>query len=186
MVKLAGFKLKAMATLLLSTLPFTCAASSGLEFSYGYIPAKNERYDSGASWRLSYLQGIDTTDTFLDNYGIGLRLELSVQRWEDNSPKSKHESNHVFSLNPIFQYQWHFKPMSLYLELGIGVAYVNNTLYLDRDLGSNWLFEDKLGLGLIVNKHHRIGLSYSHYSNAELASANDGADLIGISYGYTW
>lgn len=174
-----------MKTLLFgSMLAFTstCSASSGLEIAHGFSPAKSSALDIGQTWRLSYSHGVHSLDSLLNQYNLNLRLELSLQRWSDDT----HKTNHVISLNPMFQYQWQLEPLSIYLEIGIGAAYIHNTAYLDRDLGTNWLFEDRVGLGVIFNQHHRVGLSFIHYSNADLASINDGADSIGLSYGYFW
>nr|WP_282446602.1 acyloxyacyl hydrolase [Shewanella sp. 1CM18E] len=157
-------------------------ANSSLELAYGVVPAKENGFSRGDSWRLSYSHDLTLFEDFLKSYNIGLRLEASLQRWDDVG----HQANHIVSLNPVFQYLWHFEPMSIFIELGIGAAYVENSIYLDRNLGSNWLFEDKIGMGVIVNEHHRIGLFFMHYSNADLASHNDGADSIGLSYGYIW
>ncbi|MEZ9593112.1 acyloxyacyl hydrolase [Shewanella sp. 10N.261.52.F9] len=168
--------------ILLSLFSSPIYAKSGLELAYGFAPAKNSHLRAGDTWRVSYSQPINHFDDFLSQYNINLRLELSAQHWDELGSTN----NHVFSLNPMFQYQWHFEPMSVYLELGIGAAYSHNTYYLDRNLGSNWLFEDKLGVGIIINQYHRLGVSIAHYSNADLANHNDGVDSISIHYGYLW
>ncbi|WP_162618065.1 acyloxyacyl hydrolase [Shewanella halifaxensis] len=167
---------------ILSIFAVTSMANSSLEFAYGVVPAKESGSNQGDSWRLSYSHDLTMLDDFLKPYNIGLRLETSVQRWDDVG----HQANHVVSLNPVFHYLWHFEPMSIFIELGIGAAYVENSIYLDRNLGSHWLFEDKLGLGVVIKRNHKIGLFFMHYSNADLASHNDGADSIGLSYGYIW
>ncbi len=174
--------MKTLLIIYLLTFTSICCASSGLELAYGLSPAKSSSLDTGQTWRMSYSHKLHSLDRFLNQYDVNLRLELSFQRWHDDI----HNPNHVVSVNPIFQYLWQIDPLSIYLEIGIGAAYVHSTTYLDRDLGSNWLFEDKIGLGVIFKQHHRVGLSFSHYSNADLASINDGADSIGLSYGYFW
>ncbi len=159
-----------------------CKASASLELAYGFIPTKESELKNGNSWRVSYSHKINHFDNFLNDYNLNLRLEFSTQKWHANNASN----NYVLSINPVFQYQWHFEPVSVFIEAGIGVAFVSETRYLDRNLGANWLFEDKLGVGVIINRHHRLGVFFMHYSNADLASHNDGADSIGINYGYIW
>nr|WP_276521554.1 acyloxyacyl hydrolase [Shewanella sairae] len=159
-----------------------CTASASLELAYGFIPTKESGSTNGNSWRVSYSHKINHFDNFLNDYNLNLRLEFSTQKGHANNASN----NYVLSINPIFQYLWQSEPVSLFVEFGIGAAYFENSYYLDRNLGANWLFEDKLGVGVIINRHHRLGVFFMHYSNADLASHNDGADSIGINYGYIW
>ena len=167
-------------SLFLYTIP--CLANTSFELAYGVVPAKESGMQQGDSWRLSYGHKLTRFDEFLQQYNLNLRLEASMQRWQDIN--NRH--NHVVSINPIFQYLWDSQPISIFIEFGIGAAYFENSHYLDRNLGSHWLFEDKFAIGVVLSNKHRIGLFIMHYSNADLASHNDGADSIGLSYGYIW
>ncbi|MEC4725104.1 acyloxyacyl hydrolase [Shewanella sp. D64] len=96
--------------------------------------------------------------------------ESAYHHWQDFLYDDKNGG----SITPSLKYQLHFQYLSLYLEIGIGATYLENQYYGDRNMGSNWQFEDKLGVGIVLFDHHQLGFSYIHYSNANLADNNDG------------
>jgi lipid A 3-O-deacylase len=69
-----------------------------------------------------------------------------------------------------------------YVEAGIGVAVFSNTQYEDNKLGGAFQFEDRLGFGLRFNGGHEVGIRATHYSNAGLASDNDGVESYSLHY----
>lgn len=74
----------------------------------------------------------------------------------------------------------------LYLDLGLGVAYFTKQSISKRQLGSNFLFEDRLGVGVLLGKKQQFEIGYRllHYSNAYLASENNGLNLQLLVLGY--
>lgn len=76
--------------------------------------------------------------------------------------------------------------LNWFADIGIGVAYMQHRDVAMRDLGSNVLFEDKLGLGVLCGKKKQIefGYKFVHYSNAYLAQKNQGLNLHFIMLGY--
>ena len=82
----------------------------------------------------------------------------------------------VLRLIPNIDYAW---PIAPYLDGGIGMALHNTTRIGDRDLGSIFAFQDILGVGVTIGKARRleIGYQFMHFSNASLASENDGMDI---------
>lgn len=121
-------------------------------------------------------------DNFFGRNNIDVNLEFAYHHWQDFLYDDKNGG----SITPSLKYQLHFQYLSLYLEIGIGATYLENQYYGDRNMGSNWQFEDKLGVGIVLLDHHQLGFSYIHYSNANLADNNDGLNAIGFSYGYFW
>jgi lipid A 3-O-deacylase len=75
-------------------------------------------------------------------------------------------------------------------ELGFGLALHNgkrDTTDPDRkDLGSKLLFRTAIALGWQLAEHHQISLYFDHISNAGLAHENEGMDLVGIRWGWTF
>lgn len=64
-----------------------------------------------------------------------------------------------------------------YLDLGLGGAGLTDTHLGDKDLGSAFQFTEHVGFGLAIDQTWSIGYRYTHYSNAGIASNNDGLDL---------
>lgn len=73
-----------------------------------------------------------------------------------------------------------------YFDVGIGVAYITNEKISTRDLGSRWLFEDRLGAGILLGqyKQFEIGYRLAHFSNGYLAQTNQSINLHLIMLGY--
>ena len=117
--------------------------------------------DYGVEWfkrKNSYLSGF---------------FELSYNHW-------KYDSDNIqgIALSPVFAYYMQaaeefFRP---YIAGGIGVAYIDRYQIRDRNLGSNFQFEDRIGIGAIIGSFD-ISLSYFHYSNAGIQFPNDGIDI---------
>lgn len=76
--------------------------------------------------------------------------------------------------------------LSLYLDLGIGVAYLSKENIASRELGSHCLFEDRLGFGVLLGRRKQVEIGYRavHYSNAYLAKKNHGLNLHLLIIGY--
>jgi len=55
-----------------------------------------------------------------------------------------------------------------------------------KELGSKLLFRSSLELGWSVAEHQQISLYYDHISNAGLAHKNQGMDLVGLRWGWTF
>lgn len=73
-----------------------------------------------------------------------------------------------------------------YADIGIGIAYLTNEEISTRDLGTRWLFEDRLGLGILLGqrRQYEIGYRFVHFSNAYLAPVNQSLNLHLIMLGY--
>lgn len=76
--------------------------------------------------------------------------------------------------------------LPLYLDLGIGLAYMSNQNYAMRQLGSNILFEDRIGFGILFGKQQQFEFGYRalHYSNAYFAQVNGGLNMQMLVLGY--
>ena len=78
-------------------------------------------------------------------------------------------------------------PALPYLELSIGLAYLNHTRFDDRNLGMHFSFQDRMGVGAFLGKSEQlsIGVHAVHYSNAHLASNNSGITIpLTLDIGY--
>ncbi len=108
--------------------------------------------------------------------------ELTFNYWKGKS--SNHKENYGIALSPVFNYYFNLSDnVKPYLEAGIGVSLFNHTWIDNRNMSTNFLFEDRLGAGVRVGKFD-FSFRYMHYSNASIKAPNDGIDIwIGsISY----
>lgn len=99
--------------------------------------------------------------------------------------------NHViniYSLAPVIRYVFKRRGYVLpFLELSIGIGYMDQTRFEHRNLGIHYTFQDRMGIGVLVgNKdQYLLGLHAVHYSNAHISSHNSGISVpIEIDLGY--
>jgi len=83
----------------------------------------------------------------------------------------------IYSAAPVIRYT--FKKHGLvhpYLELSIGLAYMNQTHIYTRNLGMHFAFQDRMGVGTLLGQKEQwsMGVHAVHYSNAHLAHNNSG------------
>ncbi|MCF8039863.1 MAG: acyloxyacyl hydrolase [Desulfohalobiaceae bacterium] len=116
-------------------------------------------------------------ELFQTTTGTGsLSLEGAVGWWND---KGDNFANVSLVPLAIYTFDKVFSGWRPYVEIGVGPGLVSDTVVEDRELGSNLLFMDKFGAGVIFgdDSQYRLGIRYHHMSNADLASQNDGIDL---------
>ena len=72
----------------------------------------------------------------------------------------------------------------LSIELGIGLAYVHDQKFGGVNIGSNYQFEDRIGvlMGLDAERNSQIAIRYIHYSNGGLNTKNPGLDYLSLVY----
>lgn len=83
----------------------------------------------------------------------------------------------IYSIAPIIRYTFKKRgPVFPFLELSIGLSYLNQTRIDNRNLGIHFSFQDRMGIGAFygTSRQFSIGLHAVHYSNAHLSSHNSG------------
>ena len=142
-------------------------AKHAIAFNYGQSKDDIDIYriaiqqDMGARWfesDLGYLSGY---------------YEASLNYWRAKNS----DTNFGVALSPVFAYYFNtlseYKP---YIEGGIGVSLFAKTHIRKRNLSSAFLFEDRVGVGLMTDDYN-FEFRYMHYSNANIAEPNDGIDI---------
>lgn len=95
--------------------------------------------------------------------------------WVTDTPY--HSNITIYSVAPIIRYTFKRRgPILPYIELSIGMAYMNQTYLGDRNLGIHFSFQDRMGIGALIGEAERLslGLHALHYSNAHLSTHNSG------------
>ena len=100
--------------------------------------------------------------------------------WWESGPQAS--ARHSLSFAPVFVYEFNGQRFQPFVELGIGVSVFSGTRVGDRALGSAFNFEDRIGFGVRFNRDHVVGIRAIHYSNADIASPNDGIESYSIYY----
>jgi len=110
---------------------------------------------------------------------LGAFNSFSANHWWDSA-----DSISAVAYSPVFIYR--FKNAYLpYVLAGIGISYFSDSHIKDRDLGSRFQFEDRLGIGWQWDANE-LTLMYMHYSNAGIEPPNEGLDMILLSFAYTY
>lgn len=98
--------------------------------------------------------------------------------WDTKSPY--YSSVNIYSVAPVVRYLFKKQgPVHPYLELSIGIAYLNHTRLENRNLGIHFSFQDRAGIGTLLGASEQVSLGVHavHYSNARLSSHNSGITL---------
>ncbi len=117
-----------------------------------------------------------------ENKYLTWQLELASSHWNNEY----FADIDAVSLTPVFHYMWSEKNYSIFAGGGVGVTKLSGDRLSSRQLGSKWLFEDKLVIGTEILEHHRLAISFNHYSNANLATKNAGLGIWYLNYSYIW
>nr|WP_320192341.1 acyloxyacyl hydrolase [uncultured Desulfobacter sp.] len=140
----------------------------GVSLGYGQSMDNIDIYRAGLlkQWDVKWFE---TKVGYANGY-----FELSYNRWENGG-----DDVNAVALSPVFQYVFHAGGAIWYpyIEAGIGIAYLDDYMINDRDLSSNFLFEDRVGVGVRI-KNMDISFRYMHYSNAGLKEPNNGIDIL--------
>lgn len=117
---------------------------------------------------------------FQDGWGrldLGAELEVAYWRARHGRPDSMWQAG----ATPMLRW---WPSERFYAEVGVGVTVLSRTSFADKQLGSAFQFGNHVGVGTVFGKAHRIGVRYSHYSNAGIKKPNPGLDIIELTYTY--
>ncbi len=134
------------------------------------------------AFRIGYIHPTELSWNFATDHTLRLELEFAAHHWKDTFRNQRSKTGVIF--NPMWRYYIPVFEQELYFGIGIGLAYTNSDIWMDRQLGSRLLFEDKFEVGVKIFKRHRLSFSVNHYSNAKLANINHGANVHYINYAY--
>lgn len=117
----------------------------------------------GAGWALPWQSEAGEWRSRVD-VGLGFTNSKSDDAWR-------------LMISPVLRYQ---PRQSTFFELGVGLAYISNTLWAPgHDMGGHWQFENRLGVGHDFGSFE-LSLNLTHFSNGGLEKQNPGAEMLGI------
>ncbi|HEY0294062.1 MAG TPA: acyloxyacyl hydrolase [Bordetella sp.] len=146
----------------------------GIGIHYGFgdrFSRFNLQYETPSVW----------TYSFGGNWGrVDLTPEIGVAYWHahsGNSPSS------VWQLNAIPMFRW-WTSEHFYIEAGAGPTLFSRVAFAGRYYSSAFQFGDHIGVGYLIDKHNRIGVRISHFSNASIKEPNPGMTMAQVTYTY--
>lgn len=115
---------------------------------------------------------------------LSVYVETSVNFWEYGGDNS-HDTNFVLAVSPVFQYPvFKFYGKPIYIEAGIGIAFLDDTVFAGKEVSTHYQFEDRVGFLYRFGheEQNQLSVRYFHYSNGGLQRPNPGLDFISLSY----
>lgn len=111
-----------------------------------------------------------------------LQAELGGAWWLAHSGRTPAHDWQLSAI-PLLRY-WPGAGSRLFYEGGIGATLFDHTRFAGNDLSTAFQFGDHLGVGYQLDRHQRISLRLSHYSNADIKRPNPGLSTLQLTY--TW
>ncbi|TEA77247.1 acyloxyacyl hydrolase [Allopusillimonas ginsengisoli] len=118
--------------------------------------------------------------------GNGSRLdlvaELGAAYWHASGRDSP---ANLWQFSAIPMLRWSFGN-GYYLEAGAGPTLISRTRFANKTLSTAFQFGDHIGGGVYLSGNSRIGLRFSHFSNADIKRPNAGLNALQLLYSYQY
>lgn len=170
--------------ILLFTLFFTLFMSPAKAFNQMSVDVlKGEGEIAGA--RLGLSPWSPSRHRFPLLGSVSVATEFSLTQLEASGAAPDLNGNAVVAITPVIRKSLgRVLSMPVELEFGIGVGLLENRHFGQKDLGSKFQFEDRLGLRMQLSSGVSMSLRYMHYSNGGITESNPGLDFINVSLIY--
>ncbi|TAL79108.1 MAG: acyloxyacyl hydrolase [Burkholderiaceae bacterium] len=110
---------------------------------------------------------------------LNLSVELGLSYWK--SWRGDPDSMWQVSAIPILRW---WPRETIYLEAGVGPTVLSRSEFAGRELSTRFQFGSYVGGGILIHGTQRLGIRYSHYSNADIKTPNPGLDVVQLAYMY--
>jgi lipid A 3-O-deacylase len=110
---------------------------------------------------------------------VELSVELGLAYWK--AIRGESESMGQIAAIPILRW---WPSQRFYLEIGSGPTMLSRSEFSGYDLSTRFQFASHFGAGMLINKRHRLGVNYSHHSNASIKKPNPGLNMLELAYTY--
>lgn len=152
------------------------ASSSGTQGGISVHYGVGDRYQR---YTLNYETPSIWTTRFGGRWGrLDLTPEIGVSYWTADRPRSPGQA-WQFSAIPMFRW---WTSERFYIEAGVGATVLTRTRFSNRNIGSAFQFGDHIGVGFLLTPNSRVGVRYSHFSNAGIKRPNPGLDTVQLTY----
>ena len=152
------------------------ATAGGVSLQYGMdgdLQRLTLNYETPALWSYRFA-----------NSRVDLVGEFGVSYWRNHdAPGGSYDS--LWQLSAIPMFQWWLTPR-FFVEAGIGATAFNHTHIGTRHIGSAFQFGDHIGAGFQLTENARLGVRFSHFSNARIKHPNDGLNSYQATLAVRW
>lgn len=132
-------------------------------------------------YTLNYETAPIWTTEFGGSWGrLDLTPELGASYWTADGSRSP---GNAWQFSAIPMFRW-WTSERFYIEAGVGATVFTRTRFADKNIGSAFQFGDHIGVGFLLTPNNRIGLRYSHFSNAGIKRPNPRLDTVQVTYTY--
>lgn len=146
------------------------APSLGLRLGVGEHYQRAElAWESPSFWTYRFEGGT----TRLDLLG-----ELGAAYWRASGSRDP-GSVWQLSATPLLRLTWSDR---YYVEAGVGATVFSHASFADKNISTAFQFGDHVGVGMFLTPNSRLGLRFSHYSNAGIKRPNPGLNVLQLNY----
>jgi hypothetical protein len=128
---------------------------------------------------IPYSYNIDWLNNFKVDWSIGFNY------WEYGNI-NENDTNLVLSIVPVLSSEFTrlYRIYPVKWEVAIGFSLLKEKQFAGKDLGSNFQFQDHIGLSVGLNPAFSQSIRFRivHYSNGGLNDKNPGINFISLSY----
>ena len=153
------------------------AAAQPTQNAWSLHRAKGKTYKRvGLNWHSEALW----TRRLGESGRVELSAELGLAWWRPDAGAPAGDMLQ-FSAVPLWRF-WASPQSRLHVEIGIGPSLLSRRQFAGRNLSTHFQFADHIGLGYALDERSRLGLRYSHFSNAGIKRPNPGLDVLQITW----
>ncbi|HEY9279893.1 MAG TPA: acyloxyacyl hydrolase [Eoetvoesiella sp.] len=108
--------------------------------------------------------------------------ELGAAYWVASGSRSPSNAGQ-FSAIPLLRWTVGER---YYIEAGVGPTVFTRTHFADETISTAFQFGNHIGVGAYLSESSRVGLRFSHFSNASIKRPNPGLDVLQLTYTYQY
>jgi lipid A 3-O-deacylase len=152
------------------------AAAQGNSYWSIHAGSANGQSRVGLQWESAPLWS-----TQLLKHPLELSAELGVANWRHNRAVALGQNKSLYQLSAIPMVKW-WLGSNWFLEGGIGATLISETQLGPKRYSTAFQFGDHVGVGFQIDARTRVGVRYSHFSNANIKKPNNGLDALQLTF----
>jgi len=120
-----------------------------------------------------------------DGWTATLSPKLELTRFRYDGSQGTQHLNEAGALG-LFRFERASGAIRPYAEAGLGIAAFSRDNLGNKDFSTHFQFTEQLALGVRFAEHWTVAVGYTHYSNADIKTPNDGIDMYQASLGFAF
>jgi lipid A 3-O-deacylase len=162
---------------LLAFVCMLCGVAHAQEHYWSlHVGGANGQSRIGIQWESAPLWSTQLLD-----HPLELSAELGVAYWRHKRPVEAGQNKSLYQLSAIPMFKW-WLGHSWFLEGGIGATLISETQLGPKRYSTAFQFGDHVGVGFQIDPRTRVGVRYSHFSNATIKKPNNGLDALQLTF----